>query len=186
MSAIASQITRHTIVYSTVYSDAGQRKYQSSASLAFMEGIHRWPVNSPQTRPVTRKMFPFDDVIMNRVYNADDVPYMITLILNHWFWRIVSLRHIGTDVFSHDSDGLGCESPSDRDIFCLKSIDSSWVENECCYPRTVHISNTNNICACVCPFPRHYHNVVTFGFRLETLQDITPNADGLRYEMWKT
>ena len=34
MGAIASQITSLTIVYSTVYSDADQRKHQSSASLA--------------------------------------------------------------------------------------------------------------------------------------------------------
>ena len=39
--------------------------HQSSASLAFVRGIHRWPVNSPHKLPVTRKMFPFDDVIMN-------------------------------------------------------------------------------------------------------------------------
>ena len=63
MDAIASQITSLTIVYSTVYSDADQRKHQSSASLAFRR-IHRWPVNSPHKWPVTRKMFPFDDVIM--------------------------------------------------------------------------------------------------------------------------
>ena len=41
MGAIASQITSLTIVYSTVYSDADQRKYQSPASLAFVWGIHR-------------------------------------------------------------------------------------------------------------------------------------------------
>ena len=41
MGAIASQITSLTIVYSTVYSDADQRKHQSSASLAFVRGIHR-------------------------------------------------------------------------------------------------------------------------------------------------
>ena len=41
-----------------------QRKHQSSASLAFVRGIHRWPVNSPHKGPVTRKMFPFYDVIM--------------------------------------------------------------------------------------------------------------------------
>ena len=64
MGAIASQITSLTIVYSTVYSDVDQRKYQSSASLAFVRGIHRGPVNSPHKWPVTRKMFPFDDVIM--------------------------------------------------------------------------------------------------------------------------
>ena len=52
MGAIASQIGSLTIVYSTVYSGADQRKHQSSASLAFVWGIHR------------RSMFPFDDVIM--------------------------------------------------------------------------------------------------------------------------
>ena len=41
MTAIASQITSLTSVYSTVYSDADQRKHQSSASLAFVWGIHR-------------------------------------------------------------------------------------------------------------------------------------------------
>ena len=64
MGTMASQITSLTIVYSFVYSDADQRKHQSSASLAFVRGIHRGPVNSPHKRPVTRKMFPFDDVIM--------------------------------------------------------------------------------------------------------------------------
>ena len=64
MSAIASQITSLTIVYSTVYPGADQSKHQSSASLAFVRGINRGPVNSPPKWPVTRKMFPFDDVIM--------------------------------------------------------------------------------------------------------------------------
>ena len=64
MGTIASQITSLTIVYSIVYSDADQRKHQSSASMAFMREIHRGPVNSPHKWPVTRKMFPFGDVIM--------------------------------------------------------------------------------------------------------------------------
>ena len=64
MNTIASQITSSTIVYSAVYSGADQRKYQSSLSLAFVWGIHRWPVNCPHKGSVTRKMFPFDDVIM--------------------------------------------------------------------------------------------------------------------------
>ena len=64
MGAIASQITSLTIVYSTVYSVVDQSKHQSSASLAFVWGIHRGPVNAPHKWPVMRKMFPFDDVIM--------------------------------------------------------------------------------------------------------------------------
>ena len=64
IATIASQFTSLTIVYSTFYSDADQRKHQSSALLAFVLGIHRGPVNSPHKWPVTRKMFPFDDVII--------------------------------------------------------------------------------------------------------------------------
>ena len=64
MDVIASQITSLTIVYSIVYSGTDQRKHQRSASLAVVRGIHQGPVNSPHKGPVTRKMFPFDDVIM--------------------------------------------------------------------------------------------------------------------------
>ena len=64
MDAMVSQITSLKIVHSTVYSGTDQRKHQSSASLAFVWGIHRGPVNSPHKWPVTRKIFPFDDVIM--------------------------------------------------------------------------------------------------------------------------
>ena len=66
ISAMASQITSLTIIYSAVCSGADQRKHQSSVSLVFVRGIHRWPVNSPHKGPVTRKIFPFDDVIMKR------------------------------------------------------------------------------------------------------------------------
>ena len=55
---------RRLVVISTVFSGADQIKHQSSASLAFCAGIHRWPVNSPHKRPIARKMLPFDDVIM--------------------------------------------------------------------------------------------------------------------------
>ena len=55
VGAMASQINSLTIVYLNVY------------SLAFLRGIHRWPVNSPHKGPVTRKMFAFDDVIMENM-----------------------------------------------------------------------------------------------------------------------
>ena len=54
MGTVTSQITSLTIVYIAVYSDADQSKHQSSASLAFVCGIHRGPVNSPHKWPVTR------------------------------------------------------------------------------------------------------------------------------------
>ena len=74
MTTTASQITSLTVVYSTVYSDADQRKHQSSALLAFVRGIHRGPVNSPHKGPVARKMFPFDDVIMGRSWRIRSNP----------------------------------------------------------------------------------------------------------------
>ena len=59
MSAMASQVTGAPIVYWTICSGADQRKHQSSASLAFVWGIHRSPMNSPHKckGPVKRKMF---------------------------------------------------------------------------------------------------------------------------------
>ena len=66
MSVMASEITGVSIVYSIICSGADQRIHESSASLAIVRGIHRWPVNSPHTRPVTRKMLPLNEVIMSR------------------------------------------------------------------------------------------------------------------------
>ena len=71
---MASQITSLTIVYSTVYSGTDQRRHQSSASLAFVRGIRRWPVNSRHKSLVTQKMFPFDDVMM-------------VVICQKWHWQ---------------------------------------------------------------------------------------------------
>ena len=72
MGKMASQITSLTIVYSAVYSGEGQRKHQSSASLAFVRGFPRGPMNFPHKWPVMRKMFPFDDVIMIRYARASN------------------------------------------------------------------------------------------------------------------
>ena len=87
MDAIASQITSLTIV-STVYSDADQRKHQSSASLAFVRGIHRWPGNSRHKWPVTRKwrhhVFGYckdgtDDVNVNKTRKRSTLKYAIII-----------------------------------------------------------------------------------------------------------
>ena len=105
MGAIASQMTSLTIFYSTVYSAADQRKHESSASLAFVLGIHRGPVNSPHKWPVTRKMFPFDDVIMNATmvsvlvgvghkYNMRNVKFNATWHSNGMMCNVVYLYHV--------------------------------------------------------------------------------------------
>ena len=89
MSPMAFQITGVSIVCSTVCSGADQRKHQSSASLTFVRGIHRWPMDSSHKGPVTRKMFPFDDVIMNI-----GIPLTWTYSLLSSSCRVIqSLRH---------------------------------------------------------------------------------------------
>ena len=75
-----SSLTSLTIVCSTVYSGADQRKHQSSASLAFVRGIHRRPVNSLHKGPVTRKMFSFHDVIVG---TFDIIPEVCDIRLSH-------------------------------------------------------------------------------------------------------
>ena len=64
MNAIALQIIGVSIVCSSVFFRRRSKKHQSSALLAFVSGIHQWPMDSPHRGPVTRKMFPFDDIIM--------------------------------------------------------------------------------------------------------------------------
>ena len=85
MDTMTSQITSLTIIYSTAYSGADQRKQQSSGSLTFVRGIHRWSVNSPLKGPVTRKMFPIDGVTMRLSY--------FTLIDN-WMHVVVELGNL--------------------------------------------------------------------------------------------
>ena len=69
-----------SIVCSTFCSGVDQRKHQSSASLAFVRGIHRWPVDSPHKGPLTRQMFPFHDVIMS----SEIKPIWETLLTPRW------------------------------------------------------------------------------------------------------
>ena len=91
MSAMASQITSLTIVDSTVYSGADQRKHQSSASLAFVRGIYWWPGNSPHKGPVTRKMFPLDDVIMFRRQEPVDAKWQYVF---YWIFKLFKVVFI--------------------------------------------------------------------------------------------
>ena len=60
------------------------KKHKSSASLAFVRGIHRWPVNSPHKGPVTRKRFPFDDVII-KIFSFNDA-FVHCCVWVCWAW----------------------------------------------------------------------------------------------------
>ena len=93
MSGVAFQITSLTMVYSTFHPGADRRKHQSPASLAFVRGIHRGPVNSPHKWPVTRKLFPFDDVIMMwyRIYIYNTISYQPQAGL--FLFKVVDIFH---------------------------------------------------------------------------------------------
>ena len=64
MSTMAFQITSLSVVYSIDYSGADQRKHQKLRVTGLWVGNSPGPVNSQHKGPVTRKMLPFDDVIM--------------------------------------------------------------------------------------------------------------------------
>ena len=87
---MVSQITGVSIVCSTVCSGADQRNCQSSASLAFVRGIHWWLVNSPHKGPAMQKMFPFDDVIM------------ISHNLNQWWPSSLVCIYLNKNNFPND------------------------------------------------------------------------------------
>ena len=94
MGPMASQITSITIVYSTVYLGADKKTHQSSVQPAFVSGIDRRPVNSPHKRSVTRKTFPFDDVIM--------VLFLILhrFIIDKNIWKVYTfVFHVNTLLF---------------------------------------------------------------------------------------
>ena len=77
-----------------------QRKYQSSASLAFVRGIHRWPVNSPHEEPVLQKMFLFDDVTMEtdgKRITSFGAQWFLKYRPNIWQWvLVITVILIGT------------------------------------------------------------------------------------------
>ena len=117
MSAIASQITSLTIAYSTVYPGADQSKHQSSASLAFVWGIHLGPMNSPHKWPVTRKMF--------------------LLMTSSWYSflrRSMPMSHLNV---SQDQGGLSLR-PS---LMTFRTF-SSTVPGVCCGRPWIHVDPT--------------------------------------------
>ena len=96
MTTMASQITSLIVVYSTVYSDADQRKHQSSASLTFVRGI---PRTKDQLHGKCFHMMTLscDDMVLIWQYN----------ICNHHIddvcWRITRLSQSNDTIYTNDS-----------------------------------------------------------------------------------
>ena len=111
-----SEITGVSIAYLTIDSSAYQRKYQCYASLAFVRGIHRWPVDSPHKGPVTQKMFPFDDVI---VYESCCTLIQILLSFD---WRRTDEKSWSESTMLYLTDAYISQS-------ALMSSDYLWLNN---------------------------------------------------------
>ena len=104
MSEMGSKTTGVSIVYSTVCSYVDQRKHQSSASLAFVRGIHLWPVNSPHKGPVTRKSF---HVMTSSCYSE----------IARELWPLKSLDCLFKSLFI--AGGFPSQRDSNSDLWCF-------------------------------------------------------------------
>ena len=133
MDAVASQITNLTIVYSTVYSGADQSKHQSSASLAFVWGNHRGPVNSPHKWPVTRKMFPFGDVI---ICNSNSIE-ILAAVYRHLPLQILHMpRQHRCRI--HNEHGVTICMRTKQNCHCIWTmVKKSAVKWTCCGPENI-------------------------------------------------
>ena len=131
MAAMASQITSLTFVDSTVYSSADQRKHQRSASLAFVRGIHRGPVNSPHKGPVTRKVFPFGDVIMNFCLASVLYLFTIAFILRRIVFTNIMMSNVIYHKYSYASKQILYKKNVYQSQQICALIQSSWkIKNE--------------------------------------------------------
>ena len=104
MSAMASQIAGVSIVWLTVCSSEHQRKHQGSTSQTFVRVIHRWPVDTHHKELVTRKMFPFDDLLSyaNLLWLSlgkfDWCRYVITFLYVQFWIRLAVVSYHGKEV----------------------------------------------------------------------------------------
>ena len=98
------------------------KKHQSSVSLAFVRGIHRGPVNAPHKWPVTRKMFPFDDVIMKN--KTQTKAQILHIILSWEQYSDVIMSAIASQITSlMIVYSTGCSGPNQRKHQSSASLD---------------------------------------------------------------
>ena len=114
MTTMASQITSLTVVYSTVYSDADQRNHQSSASLAFVWGIHRdrWiPRTKGQLRGKCFHLMTSSWFMIIYIYISSALYYS----------HMASSSWENKPVNNKETNGLPTFPPLSK-IFCLRTV----------------------------------------------------------------
>ena len=119
ISTIACQITSRTIVYSTVYWGADQRKHQSCASLDFVRGIRRWPVNSPHKKPVTQ---------VDITHILVDYPHWIPTVEHGSYFELIMMTSSNGNIFRVTGPLCGevtghrwipCTKASNAELWCF-------------------------------------------------------------------
>ena len=94
------------------------KKMAKLASPAFVRGIHWWPMASLHKEPVTRKMFPFDDVIMHVSVSHDLYKHPIVYVIIYWMFRIsCCIMHFQENTYN--SGPIDC-GPEPRPPFQLR------------------------------------------------------------------
>ena len=143
MGPMSYLIASLTIVYSPVFSGAYQREHQSSASLAFVRGINRWPVNSPHKGPVTQKMFPFDDVIMYSPKHFETIRKAQQLVWRFendcWIEKYSPRKRILGSSWLNLSVGRLCDTTTAAK--CFITVQGSWICWQICLMTGLHIDS---------------------------------------------
>ena len=156
ITMMVPQITSHTVVYSTVYSDADQRKHQSTASLAFVWGIHRDLVNSPHKGPVTQKMFLFDDVIMIIPISTTLVRYNHRVVISSHVWWYHWCKYTGCVFINKMRTSSCCITSRHLAALIRSSVVLAWPIEESVYAMT---ATGNRVTFCwVCCLSYHRFN----------------------------
>ena len=137
------QITSLTIVYSNAYSGTDQRRLKSSASLAFVRGIHRWPVNSPHKGPVTWKMFPFDDVLMMAWVPCGAQSWVASMLIRLTWLYISSLGTRGSDEYTWRQmhpHMAWINSKRQIELFIMQIFMNIFKLNFLCWKLSIHVT----------------------------------------------
>ena len=114
----------------TLSSSADQRKYQSSTSLAFARGIHRPPVDCPHKRPVTQKIFSFDDdfmVIRHNIQCKSACQCLVALIKCWWRSLMLPLGRHKTGNRSVRTIIFGTDVTHRAHTVSFKSLATRWL-----------------------------------------------------------
>ena len=138
MSEIAPQITSLTIVYSSVYSGADQRKLQSSVSLAFARGNSPVTGEFPAQRASNPEMFTFDDYIMFLIFCRNiSMKWRLSSVTLNWLDHSAWIQRLGVRFPFRSRHFLS------QNLWHFHKNIRSCGENECWCSRTVNISNVN-------------------------------------------